>query len=474
MNRSLFGNTEFLPGCQNHRFCCRLGLHIRIVFLLCLAALMVACDGRATRGDDRTITITYWTRSWWGDPAQYQGDDKVPVWQWQQEQVHRFEAMHPNVKINLQVDPGGRGDKIRMAFAGGVAPDVFHGSPDTEFIAWADLGLLEPINPYLTPEDKADIFPAVLETVEHRGQYFAWPLYNHALGIVINRDLFRARGLEGRIPTGAGEWTMAEFERLARELTVDRDGDGRAEVYGVGIHALDGNHVMMTTYLVNFGARVFGDDGRFTLDSPAGVEGLRMLRRLIDQGVATPGATGYSYEDIRSLFLEQRVAMWLTGTGVLMYAQDQVRRGTLEPFDWTLVPVPSVPGVESTSYLTLGTVFVSRQTDPAKRDACMAFARFITGHEVNQHFWEAMSPRRSSPTPTVPYQRVMMEQVARAENFMQPPRPLPRRFSLKDELARLYQDTLAVPPKSEPAEALRRLAERINAAIDQAQPRELP
>lgn len=447
---------------------------VRPLSWLTLLAGMFAlggCDDEVA-GDAGVITITYWTRSWWGDPAQYQGDEKLPIAQWQRQQIERFEADHPNVRIDMQVDPGGRGDKVRMAFAGGVAPDLFHGAPDTEFITWANLGLLEPIDDYLTPEDRADIFPAALEAVAHGGRHYAWPLYNHALGVVINRDLFRQRGLEDRIPTAApgteNGWSMAEFEALARELTFDRDGDARTDVYGVGLHALDANHVFMTSYLVNFGAEVFGQDGRFALDGPAGVAGLTMLRRLIDDRVATPGATGYGFEDIRSLFVDQRVAMWLTGTGALIYAEDQARKGTIEPFDWALVPVPHAPGAEPTTYLTIGTVFVSRQEDDAKRDACMAFARYLTGHEVNQHFWNAMSPRRSSPTPSDEYQKVMMQQVERARNFMLPPHPLPERFNLNDEMVRLYQDVLSTPPKATPETALRALAARVNAAVDEA------
>ncbi len=217
--------------------------HASLGALLLASCFLIACDDAAIASDDRAITITYWTRSWWGDPAQYQGDEKVPVWEWQRRQIARFEAEHPGVKIDIQVDPGGRGDKIRMAFAGGVAPDVFHGAPDTEFITWANLGLLEAIDPYLTVEDRADIFPAALQTVEHHGRHYAWPLYNHALGVAINRDLFRERGLEDRIPTPEDGWTMAEFEELAEALTFDRDGDGRTDVYGVGLHALDANHV---------------------------------------------------------------------------------------------------------------------------------------------------------------------------------------------------------------------------------------
>lgn len=442
----------------------------RWILVMLLAALAGGCDRAADAGrdGDKPIRIVYWTRAWWGDPAQYQGEDPISVPLWQRQQIERFEAMHPNVKVDMQIDPGGRGDKIRMAFAGGVAPDVFHGAPDTEFISWAALGLLEPIDTYLSDEDRKDIFEAALEATEYRGLHYAWPLYNHALCVAINRDLFRERGLEHRIPGPDATWTMEEFHDLAKQLTFDRDGDGRTDVYGVGLHCLDANHVFLTTYLMNFGARVFDDAGYCALSEPAGVEGLRFLRRLIDDGCATPGAAGYKYDDMRSLFAQQRVAMYLTSAGILIWANDQARKGTVKPFDWALAPVPRRRGEDPISFLTVGTVFVSRQTDTAKRDACMALAKFLTGTETNRYFWRMASPRRSSPLPEQEYLAVMMRQVEYAQNFMLPPRPLSPRFNLSEHLNRVYQDVLAVPPKRTPEATLREFCARVNRAVEES------
>lgn len=436
-----------------------------------LAMAMAGGCGPPPRGAREPITIAYWTRSWWGDPAQYQdpGGEPVPVREWQRRQVERFEAEHPNVRIDLQTDPGGRGDKIRIAFAGGCPPDVFHGGPDTEYITRASLGMLEPVDSYLDGGVRADFFPASLDACAYAGKCYAWPLYNHALGVVINRDLFRERGLEDRIPDPSSSWTMTEFEELARQLTFDRDGDGRTDVYGAGMHCLDANHVFLTAYLVNFGARVFDARGRFVLDGEAGVAGLEFLNRLVGEGVATPGAAGYKYDDVRALFIDQRIAMLLTSAGIIIYADDQARKGTIKRFDWAFVPIPAQPGVQPSSYLTTGTVFVSRQRDPAKRDACMAFASYLTGHEVNRHFWRIASPRRSSPLPQDPNLAVMMQQVTRARDFMLPPRPLPARYNLNNAMMRLYQDVLSRPPKVTARDALRRLAREVNAAITQAE-----
>jgi multiple sugar transport system substrate-binding protein len=440
----------------------------RAIVLTCAFGwLAFGCDrsDRPTSTADEPITIVYWTRAWWGDPGQFQGPNPIPVPQWQQEQIDRFEHDHPGVKVDMQVDPGGKGDKIRMAFAGGVPPDLFHGNPEQEFLTWAALGFLEPIDPYLTPEDRADIFPTALKAGEYNGKHYAWPLYNHALCMAINRDLFRERGLEDQIPGPEEDWSFERFAELAKALTFDRDGDGRIDVYGVGLHTLDDNHVFITSYLTNAGARVFGKDGRFILDSDQGVKSLTFIHDLMTKGYLTPGAASYNYEDVRSLFLKQRIAMYLTGAGIVDWAEDQAKKGTIKRFDWALVPIPHVAPATPTSYLAVGAVYVAKQTDPRKRDACMALAKYITGPELNKQFWNRASPRRSSPPPPDPNMVVMMQQVERAENFMIPPVKLPDRFNINDELTHLYQDVFARPPKGAPEEILRDAASRINAKL---------
>lgn len=438
-----------------------------LLLLGCLAACVGGCDRRADAGEEPAIRIVYWAPSWWGDPKQFQGENPVSIEQWKRQRLAEFERRNPGVKVDWKVDPGSP-DRLRLAFAGGVPPDVFHTVPGSEFLTWADLGFLEPIDPFLTPEDRADIFPAALSSGQYRGQHYVWPLYNHALCVVINRDLFRERGLEDRIPGPDSDWTMAEFEALARELTFDRDGDGRTDVYGVGMHCVDDNHVFLTTYLINFGARVFAPDGTFVLDSPQGIRGMQFLRRLIDQRIATPGAAAYKHEQVRSLFLEQKVAMFLCPAGIVDWAEDQAAKGTIRKFDWALVPIPHEPDARPVSFLTIGTVLVSKQDDPAKRKACMELARYITGPEVNRIFWRKASPRRSTPTPADENMAVMMRQVERAENFMLPPIRLPDRYNLTREMVRLYQDVLAYPPRATPEEGLRGTSARVNAAVKEA------
>lgn len=463
VSRSRDSGRTMRPMIHLQRLACSV---MNMAAVVVLGLLSAACEPEADRQE--TIRITYWTRSWWGDPAQYQDPNAkaIPVAQWQREQIDAFEAEHPHIKVELQTDPGGSGDKIRIAFAGRVPPDVFHGAPDNEFITWAALGFLEPIDAYLTDADRDDIYPTALSTCSYDGKVYAWPLYNHALCMVINRDLFRERGLTDQMPGPETRWTFAQFKTLAQKLTFDRDGDGATDVYGVGMHALDDNHIFLTAYLINHGAAVFDEQGRFVLGSETGTQGLKMLQRLIDEKIAIPGTTGYDYTAMRTLFVQQKIAMYLSSAGILIWAEDQAAKKTIEPFDWALVPLPSAEGIDPTSYLTVGTVLVSRQTDPARRDACMALARYLTGPQPNRFFWRMSSPRRSSPPPEDENLAVMMQQVARARNFMLPPRRLPDRFNLGKPMKILYQDALSERRNKSASDLLEDLEKKINGILD--------
>src|SRR5690606_29158307 len=70
----------------------------------------------------------------------------------------QFMALHPNVTVHYELVPNaGFGEKVTTAIFAGNPPDVLKvldWNPE-----WAREGLLEPIDAYLTDEDRADFLP---------------------------------------------------------------------------------------------------------------------------------------------------------------------------------------------------------------------------------------------------------------------------------------------------------------------------
>jgi multiple sugar transport system substrate-binding protein len=376
----------------------------------------------------------------------------IPALEWQAQRISEFERMHPNVRVRREIDPGA--DKLRLAFASRTAPDVFFVGVDSEVMRFAEMGFLEPIDDFLRPGDRADIWESTLAMGRRGDRHYLWPLYNHALVILINESLCEERGVANLLPREDENWDTETFLRVARSVTFDRDGDGRNDVYGLGLYALGDMHYFMTTWLVNFGTRIFDPSRGFVFHSKETAEGLRFLRGLTaPEGVAPPGAAGYRLMDAADLFFAQKVGMMLGTAGLTDYGAMQIKNGRVKPFRWRLAPIPvATRGQPSVSYLTVGAVAVSRQTDPAKREAAMALARYVTSPELNRWFWAKWaSPRRSTPLSSDPNIRTMMKLVKNADNFLLPPLALNPRYDLQRQLDLFYQRVFSSDVKIETA-----------------------
>lgn len=407
--------------------------------LLLLALFACGCGEDRTEGE---IHLTFWSKPWWGDPMQYQDPnaDQVPAIEWQKARIAEFERMYPNVRIRREIDPGG--DKLRLAFASGTAPDVFFTGVSGEVLRYAEMGFLESIDPFLRPVDEADTWQSALDGGRVGDQRFLWPLYNHSLVILVNESLCEEQGVADLLPTEDNDWDIDTFLKIARALTIDRDGDGRPDTYGVGIPANGDIFYILTTYLVNFDARIFDAKDGLVFDSARTREALDFLLGMVEPGgVAPPGAAGYRFTDIRDLFFAQKIGMMLGNAGLIDYGELQVRTGRIKPFKIRMTAIPTKDlGTPSISFLSVGSVAVARQTDPATREAAMGFARWITGPELNRWFWSKWaSPRKSAPLPEDPNLRTMMKLVARSENFMLPPAALHPRYDLSRQLDIFYQ-----------------------------------
>ena len=410
--------------------------------LVLLAAGIFALAGCGPAVDTDAVQLTFWSKPWWGDPMQYQDPDgdPVPAIEWQKARIAEFEKRFPGVRIRREIDPGG--DKLRLAFASGTAPDVFFTGVDGEVMRFAEMGFIEPIDAFLRPEDEADTWKSVLDAGRVGDRRYLWPLYNHALVILVNQSLCEEQGVSHLLPTEDESWDVAAFLELARALTIDRNHDGRPEVYGVGIPANGEIHYLLTTYLLNFDARIFDEHRGFVFNSEHTREAVDFLLGMVAaDGVAPPGAAGYRFTDIRDLFFAQKIGIMLGNAGLIDYGELQIRTGRIKPFTIRMTAVPTRDrDTPSTSFLSVGAVAVARQTDPARREAAMELARWLTGPELNGHFWSKWaSPRKSTPLPEDPNLRTMMKLVARAENFMVPPVALHPRYDLPRQLDIFYQ-----------------------------------
>jgi sn-glycerol 3-phosphate transport system substrate-binding protein len=91
-----------------------------------------------------------------------------------------------------------------------------------------EMGVLEPLDAYLSAADKDAFIPSFLQQATYKGKLMSMPFGNSIMLLFYNRDLVRAAGLNPDMPAT----TWDETVEAAKKLTKDTDGDGRTDQWG--------------------------------------------------------------------------------------------------------------------------------------------------------------------------------------------------------------------------------------------------
>jgi len=152
-----------------------------------------------------------------------------------QEAIDNFTRMH-GIEVELIV-PGGWpevGEKVIVMTLAGTPPDVIY-TQASWFKEFADRGILKNLNNMIAADnlDMGLYPPRVIDFLTYKGAMLAMPTAVSPTALFINKDLFDQQGLD--LPTASWdsqEWTFDDYLHTAKKLTIDKDGDGRADQFG--------------------------------------------------------------------------------------------------------------------------------------------------------------------------------------------------------------------------------------------------
>jgi multiple sugar transport system substrate-binding protein len=219
-----------------------------------------------------------------------------------------FEEAHPGTQIEFQKFPWKEVlTKLIAADLAGNAPDVV--DLNTEFIAPAiEKNLLLPIDELYDDEFLAGFVPGTLETGISDGILYGLPLKINVRVITYNKRIFSEAGIT-ELPKN---WS--EFIEVSKKLTVDKDGDGVIDQYGISFGV---KQYWLATYpfVVSNGGSILNDDyTKCTLDQPEAIETVEFIYDIVNkQKVMPPGEIERDKNAARSLFIAEKVAMYEGG-----------------------------------------------------------------------------------------------------------------------------------------------------------------
>ncbi len=212
---------------------------------------------------EEPITITFWHRfsERHNDALQYLAD--------------KFHETHPNITVEwvYQGSYGALQQKINNSVVAGETPTmtIFY---ENWIPPIADA--LLPLGDYLTDEEKADILPGLLSTCYYHGQLLTVP-FNKSIMV-----FYYVKELVPEPPT-----TWEEYFNLAKELTVDTDGDGNIDRYGTGFRP-GANPEQFLVLLTQAGGSILNDDWtEVTLNNEQGLEAAQFYASLAPYSVIT-------------------------------------------------------------------------------------------------------------------------------------------------------------------------------------------
>ncbi len=258
-----------------------------------------------------------------------------------------YEKQHPGVKLKQEgVGWGSLSAKLTAALAAGAPPDASHGQTYIERSLSAK-GLLRPLNDVYASIGEDDILD-VVKTLDYNTEDKNYYGIAHAIGtdvIIIRRDFYKEAGVSEDVPKTWKDW----IETL-KKLTVDLDGDGQPDRYGLDL-AGPGFFINEEVYMWtgSNGGTLFGPNGRPTFDTKQVHEMLAFYKELNDCCLP-PGWLGHGYRDNFVALATGKVASIL-GWGRGAYTFEKLAPDLVESGAFGIMPGKPV-GPSGTGFLT--------------------------------------------------------------------------------------------------------------------------
>ncbi len=248
--------------------------------------------------------------------------------------IKRFEAQKPGVKVVAEAlawnDLEG---KIMAALASGSPPELSHGQPIT-CAALSSQGLLAPLNDVVKAIPESNLWERNKKIcTDAKGDYYGLV---HASGtslLIYRKDLAAKKNL-------AAPKTWDDMVKVAEALTIDENGDGKPEVYGL---TMPGDNlfinILVGEMIAANGGKLFDEKNRPLFQSKQMAELLQYWQRLAK--FMPPGWEGHGYLDTFGNLYGQKAAMMYAGYGrgaslIEQYAPEKMRN--TDTFDVWLKP----------------------------------------------------------------------------------------------------------------------------------------
>lgn len=328
----------------------------------------------STRLSAEEITLRIWDFPRWLEKG-----ETTDRFTWINRKIKEFETANPGVKVELTKLTWQRGhEKLKIAAISGNYPDLAAGTTPLLFIRE---NLIEPVNEYMTAEDRADYLPGALQSFKVKEQIYGWPWYMGGQLLYLNADIFASAGVE--LPV-EGRWTPEEFsEKMQQIMVYNQTGKRRNGELDPSFKKQQGHFPLGVffqkdetanlPFLMAFGGSIIDGNGSYGGDSPEFLKGINWIDDLRAKGIIPPDSGGRTANDTWTAFgREHRLAagaFGLWGINVLT---------TKYPMNFEVVHYPAPTDKPVGPFLGTSGFYVFKNPDKKRIKLSMELAKHLT------------------------------------------------------------------------------------------------
>ncbi|QJA06529.1 extracellular solute-binding protein [Thermosulfurimonas marina] len=280
--------------------------------------------------------------------------------------IRRFEARHPQIRIQYLSGPWSTDDRQNMYIRSFLSGDPFEiVYMDVTWTAkFAARGWLLPLDRWLSPREARAFFPGALKAGYYRGHLYRLPVTTDVGVLYWRRDL---------LPYPPRTWK--ELEDLCRRYA-HPPGLYCLVFQGMQYEGLTCNFL---EFLWGAGGRVFDPRGRPALNSPAGLWTLNFLKHLVKDGLSPRAVLSFQEQHSLEFFLQGRALFmrnWPYAWRIIN------RKGSPLRGKVGLAPLPTRKGHLSAGTLGGWGLGIARGTKAP--ETALAFIKFATSAEAQK------------------------------------------------------------------------------------------
>ncbi|MBU4335207.1 MAG: ABC transporter substrate-binding protein [Actinobacteria bacterium] len=257
-------------------------------------------------------------------------------------------------------------DTLLPSLSAGNGPDIV-AMPAERLPVYAAKGAFVALDDFYddAANNATELNAGAVEMVTVDGTKYGVPTGFVPLALYYNKALFDAAGLS-EPPATWQEWVDT-----ATALTVDANGDGTPEQYGVVLpdHSTVANGLWPSLFYGNGGEIVA--DGEAVVDSPENAETLAFWRdAIVDDAISPTGADGIGADE---LFSSGKAAMTVGGPWMTSIAEEN-------GIDLGIAAIPAGPEAQAASAIGIS-MAITEQDDPEVQAAAEQFFAYFFNDE---------------------------------------------------------------------------------------------